>query len=72
YLKEFSTKCERCIQAGIIKKERKEFYLMKGLPKHYAQKVLEYFNLRLNEPLHFKYQEIMKYLQRRVQVKSEA
>ncbi|KAF2185370.1 hypothetical protein K469DRAFT_487138, partial [Zopfia rhizophila CBS 207.26] len=50
----------------------KEFYLIKELPKHYAQKVLEYFNLKLNESLHFKYQEIAKYLQRRVQVESEA
>ncbi|KAF2177799.1 hypothetical protein K469DRAFT_483045, partial [Zopfia rhizophila CBS 207.26] len=72
YLKEFSIRCERCIQTEAIKDSRKGFYLIKGLPTHYAQMVLEHFNLRSNKPLHFKYQEIAKYLQRRVQVESEA
>ncbi|KAF2184509.1 hypothetical protein K469DRAFT_578964, partial [Zopfia rhizophila CBS 207.26] len=72
YLKEFSIKCKRCIQAGAIEDNQNRFYLVKGLPTHYAQKVLEHFDLRSNNSLHFKYQDNAKYLQRRVQVESEA
>ncbi|KAF2193146.1 hypothetical protein K469DRAFT_551939, partial [Zopfia rhizophila CBS 207.26] len=71
YLEEFSIKAERCIQAGAIEDSRKGFYLVKGLPKYHAQKVLAHFDLRSNEPSRFKYQDIANYLLRRVQVESE-
>ncbi|KAI8933526.1 hypothetical protein NX059_002628 [Plenodomus lindquistii] len=72
YLEEFQIKIERCIASEEIERNKKGYYLVKGLPIHQATKVLQKFNLSTKRPRDFSFEKISSYLSARIEIEEEA
>jgi len=71
YLDTFAIRFHRSTKAGTIQEDYKGYYLVKGLSKELAQKVLSKFSATPTEPTSFKYKEIYKMLLKEARVKAD-
>ena len=71
YLDTFAIRFHRSAEAGTIREDYKGYYLVKGLNKELAQKVLSKFSATPTEPSSFKYKEIHKMLSKEARVKAD-
>ncbi|CBX93426.1 hypothetical protein IAQ61_009120 [Plenodomus lingam] len=62
YLEEFQIRIERCIAADMVEREKKGYYLEKGLPVNQTTKILQKFNLSTRRVREFNFNMISSYL----------
>jgi hypothetical protein len=70
YLDEYKVKSAQCLIAGTISKGHRGFYLTKGLPTYWRDKLLDNLKLDPEKQKDFHYEEISEYISTRVEQKA--